>query len=157
MRRFRRFRFALVVPLLLSIALPGCVIPTRSSGPFGPDPFQEALSSTNDAFSGSTPVFKYVPRFFTALGNVIGAIAFMPLTIITGPIDWLILGDGDSDEAPLVTGTVAVGAYLVGFLLGSPFVMVDAGLSTLGTDKTPGEATKKPECEDPASAATPKP
>ena len=109
--------------MVLGLALAGCVFPPGTS-PLGRDPVGEQFEPVSDRFR-QNPVL----LVFTGLGNVLGAIAFSPIALVTAPVEWAI--GGPSAEAPFTTGVISFGAHLVGFVTGAPVLLPSLGVEAV--------------------------
>lgn len=105
----------------LAIGAVGCAFPADSS-PFGQDPFAKHFSSINARYSASWLTF--VPTVF---GNIVGGLVAFPVAMIVAPVEWIVR-DHPGDDCPVTTGTLAAGGYTVGFLTGSPLMLLYWGV-----------------------------
>ena len=107
-----------ILCLVLVVTLTGCAF-TTDEGPLGSDdPYADVMRDINAEYKDTW--FTYGP---TALGNLLGGIAYSPLVLIVAPVEWSIYGTTDS--SPLSERVLAQGGYVGGFLLGTPMVIAN--------------------------------
>jgi len=145
---------AAIWPILVA-SIPGCAFPSVR-GPFGPDPFEESLEPVSERYRESWL------RFPTGLGNIVGTVATAPVALfLVAPIEYAV---GTGDEAEATMGVMAAGGYGLGFLLGSPFLLLHWGFYGFwaenwdyigGTDESdPPDDDSEEDAEDTQNAST---
>jgi hypothetical protein len=108
------------------------------------DPFHEPMAGMNRHYTYDPLVA--IP---TGLGNVVGVVAFLPISLLSGAFG----GPPDSPTS-YFEYTASASAYAGGFLLGSPFLLIDFLLVRWWHDPEASPEAEEPEKHDPSPPAS---